>query len=819
MNRYTPLVLAASFCVLPHVAPAVERVAIVQQGRPRAVVVLPADAGDQAERAARQLVEYLHESTGAELPVLNEPASAEAGGVTIHVGQDEYVEKLGLALDRLDGDGFVIRGVDEQNVVVAGPTPHGTEFGVYDFLERYVGVRWLLPGPDGDDVPQQATVEVPLEEIREEPAFYSRLFSGLRGQAQATWARRNRMHGRVDFHHNLHRLFPPETYTKTHPEFFPIRNGKRYLPPTNDTHGWQPCFSAPGIVEEAITYICEYFDAHPGATSYSLGVVDSSGHCQCQQCLAKDPKEPNFLGRRDVSDRYFQWCNEVVEGVLEKHPDKFFGCLAYSEVAQAPSRVKVHPRIIPYMTYDRMKWVDPELRADGEAMTRRWQTMSPVLGWYDYIYGTPYCLPRVWFHHMADYYRFGHAHGVRALYAEAYPNWGEGPKLYVSLKLQWNPQQDVRALLRDWMVRAVGEDAADELAAYYARWEDFWTRRILQSPWFTKRGQYLRFNAPTYLADVTEEDITRSRACLEAAVRKAKTPKQKARAKLLLRAFEYYEASAYAHPDFAGADQWTIDSQQDALRALDRGERAVRMGVKRQKLVEQFADHPVLVHPIDFDRRPQMRGENWGSQLFWRAFDFAAKGDGPVRARLRQLASSSDQTVNLPATAMLRLVEDKVEPVSKNPSFEGKPGKWPSAWSNWVKWGVGSERASPQAAHTGEQGILCCGMRRGGPFQMIAVPPGRYAAVVAIRVPQSPSGSASVALAITPVDEQGNNLPGLSTTMPARKCGWTRLAVDGQVPAKVGGKPVKQVRLIAIVDGFGPDEEVYLDDLAMYRVD
>ena len=44
----------------------------------------------------------------------------------------------------------MIRGVDAKHVVIAGPTPYGTEFGVCEFLERYVGGRRLMPGPYGE---------------------------------------------------------------------------------------------------------------------------------------------------------------------------------------------------------------------------------------------------------------------------------------------------------------------------------------------------------------------------------------------------------------------------------------------------------------------------------------------------------------------------------------------------------------------------------------------------------------------------------------------------------------------------------------------
>lgn len=809
------------FMLGTNVALAADGIRIVEDGRPRAKVVVPSGADNQTRAAATMLADYVKRSSGATLTVIGEEdVAAKEAAAVIHVGCDEYAKGLRLFGDDLDDDGFVVRAVGGQNVVIAGPTAWGTEFGVCEFLERYVGVRWLMPGPDGDDVPEHETIDVPAGvDVCSEPAFFSRQFSGLVGGAQTTWARRNRMHGRVEFHHNLHRLFPPETYTKTHPEFFPERDGKRYFPATNNTHGWQPCFSADGIVEEAISNICRYFDTHPDAVSYSLGVIDSSGHCQCAACQAQDPDKPNFLGRRDVSDRYYAWCNKVVEGVLKKYPDKFFGCLAYSEVAQPPSRVKVQPRIIPYMTYDRMKWVDPELRAEGERMTEWWHEVSPVVGWYDYIYGTPYCVPRVWFHHMAAYYRFGLAHGVRAMYAEAYPNWGEGPKLYVALKLLWDPDADVDALLDDWYVRAVGQDAANDLAKYYALWEDFWTRRILDSQWFTPGGQYLRFNNPSYLADVTDEDIKRSRQLLENAVRKAGTDSQKARAALLLRAFEYYEASAIAYSGGRADEQINIQSEGDALQVLDHGLDRLTMALKRKKLVtDVFAKHPVLRHPIDPSRYPLLFGGGWGAGSLWQVLDWARRSER-VRERLEELAASGTDDARLQAKAVMLIAGDRIQPISANPSFEDPDGRWPKEWSRWIKWGVGEKRVDAKAAHAGKLGVVCRGMKRGGPHQTLAVEPGYYAAVGYFRTPETPKGDATITIDMTPLDDSGANLPSISYTVRATSNRWSPVAVAGRIPAAIGGKPVERVRLIVIVDGFAPGEEVHLDDIAMYRVD
>ncbi len=812
--RPPALILAALSAALCAASGAVT---LVQDGEPAATVILPLDASQQVKDAAAVLVDCIREASGAELPVATMPPRDAA---TLCIGAPAVTSSYAPDLTDLDKDGFEIRFPDERTVWILGGSDWGTEFGVYEFLERYVGVRWLLPGEHGTDIPKQAIIEAAGENVRQEPAFFSRLMSGWQGAAQSTWTRRMRMHGRVSFHHNLVHLFPPETYTKTHPEFFPIHNGQRFLPADSKTHHWQPCFSNPDTVTEAIANINRYFDEHPAAESYSLGINDSGGHCQCDSCLARLPQEPNFLGMPDYSDQYYAWANQVIEGVLEKHPDKFFGCLAYSNVAAPPAKVKVHPRLVPYMTYDRMKWADPELRRQGEAATEAWEAQSPTLGWYDYIYGSPYCLPRVWFHHMADYYRYGHAHGVRAMYAEAYPNFAEGPKLYLALKLQWDPELDVDEVLQEWYERCVGEAAAPYLTRYYAHWEDFWTRRVLQSGWFTRGGQYLPFNSPGYLAEVGEDEIARSREYLEQAVALAATEEQKARAGLLLRGFEYYEASALAYLGGAEAAD-DIQSEQEALAALDRSARLADMAKRRLHLAtEVLAEDPVLAHPLPLERFPLLQGDNWASGSLWGLYDWVAGQDGSVRKRVRELAESSpSEAVREQADLMLALVEQRLEPMTENASFEAGEGQAADDWSWWVKFGTGSMARTDEQAHTGSFSVVCDGMRRGGPVQVLPVAPGKYALLCFVYVPEGQTAGGTAELSMTLRDEEGTNLPSPATKIVPRPGRWTAMAIAHAVPEKIGETEVKQVLPILIVDGFAPEEKLYIDDLIFCRLE
>lgn len=539
-------------------AGAISYIPVVQKGKALAQIVIPADATKPTQDAAALLANYIERSTTVRLDVVKEPAPANAL-IAIHCGATDYAKGLNLGVEKLDIDGFVIAFPDERHIVLLGASDSGQDYAAYEFLERYVGVRWLFPGKVGEYVPLRESLAVPAQEIREEPWFQHRLLSGLglkekpenKGE-QSLWARRNRMRGRIEFHHNLWRLFPPERYGKTHPEFFPILKGRRFIPQpalgkTTEQDeraqiSWQLCFTAKGIIGEAVKNICAYFEKNPQATSYSLGVNDGFGYCECPECSAKNGGRTNALDLPDASVSYFAWCNAVARGVNKQYPGKVFGLLAYSSVYSPPPGLRLDEHIVPFITYDRMKWVDPEIEHKGQNITEEWEKSASVLGWYDYIYGGQlYTAPRVYFHKMAEYLRYGQGHKVRNYYAEAYPSadWHEGPKLYVLLKLLWDPGRDVDDLLKEWYEAAVGPEAAPYLAKYFALWEEFWTKRVPNTQWFRENGdqQYLSFSSSLYLEALTIEDVVTSEALLKKAAQTAGDELQRARAKFFFDGF------------------------------------------------------------------------------------------------------------------------------------------------------------------------------------------------------------------------------------------------------------------------------------------
>jgi hypothetical protein len=353
---------------------------IVEEGKPRAALApLSAKAPPEVRRAADEFQRVLQEMTGTKLV-----AQTDAKGPIVHIGRDAFVDRAGLALDRLDEDGFVIRTVDERHLILAGRSPHATEFAVYRFLQKYGGVRWYFPTTLGEVVPRRTTFRVGQLADREEPSFHSRQWSAAAPFDNRVWERHNFCRARYNFHHNLLNIFVPSKLYEIHPEWFPEIDGKRQRPKDDQDPGWQPCLSNREVARYAAQCARQYFGAHPQAACFSIGTNDTAagGFCQCAACRALDPADPverkTPRGTPNYSNRFFTFTNRVATELARTHPDKYLGCLAYN-VTEPPPSFDVHPRIIPYLTAGRANWTDPAIRERDQKLIRGWCRKVPVV--------------------------------------------------------------------------------------------------------------------------------------------------------------------------------------------------------------------------------------------------------------------------------------------------------------------------------------------------------------------------------------------------------------------------------------------------------
>ncbi|NQT11313.1 MAG: DUF4838 domain-containing protein [Planctomycetes bacterium] len=785
---------------------------IVDSGQPRAVIApVAADAPAETKRAVAELQRVVEKMTGAKLRI-----GAEAGLPTIHVGRDALVERADLNLDELDKDGFVVATVGEDDLVLAGRNPHGTEFAVYRFLQKYGGVRWYLPTELGEVVPSRTSFGVGKLADREEPSFHSRLWSSAARFDHGAWERHNLCRGRYSFHHNLLHVFVPSKLGDSHPEWFPEIDGKRKVPQDDNNHGWQPCLANPEAARYAAQIARESFEKNPDASSFSLGMNDTAvaGFCECAACKALDPTDPTELetprGMPNYSNRFYTFMNRVAAELSKTHPDKYLGCLAY-HVTEPPPTFDVSPRVIPYLTAGRANWTDPAIREGDQRLIRGWCDRVPIVGIYDYYYGSGFISPRIFTGLTEESLQFAHRVGVRAFYAEIYSTWSlDGPKAWVASQMLWDVDQSAAELVEDFCRGLFGK-AAPAMREYF---------QFLEQTWMSRRSgstvMWAGFFDPTQLELWPPPVCARARALLEKAEQAAADDSDvvEKRVKLYSEGFRQTELwSMVYHGEKNPVSIAAVERFLDAQSELERFNREV------------IGPNPLHAAPIPFEQRA---GNLPGGSILGALLRLS---DEPgAEAALRRMASKSsnpDAAMVARAALVMREHPEKSVQVLANPGFESAADKpeakvdgeakgTPPDWGAWFRPGTPGElHWTTQAAHSGQRGVELRGAEASCVLQSIPVKPGEmYVASVYVR--GKTSGQPESGLLIQWQDAEGKwfSAPKRGDRLPGgRSKDWLRLQTFAKVPAGAG-------RLVFCVTAYGQKagESLEIDDAELRRL-
>lgn len=573
MSRAVPTVCtwAAILTVASTVLPVASsaggaELALVSGGKSRHQILVSEGAPESVTEAAAELQRLIEKATGVRLGITDR---TRRRGRYIALGDTKLA--TGLDLQGLPHDGFVLRvlgdhlilaGRDDTPEESAGPNSTtitrnnagqfynvrrwnkslsaGTYNAAIELARRYIGARWYMPGPLGEEVPQSETLAVPadLDEIGA-PHFGMRRFDlgdynesrarkALAGEddefdvdlwrLSSRWARHMRHTNNVVMA-NAHgwRLWIPADqysakwiaeaidlpmYGALHPEYFALVDGKRQAAFTSQhQHGGQLCVANPELRRQYADNIIRFARLNRGTRMFSLSQNDGGMHCECDLCVAWDPPGTG-LGAGDVesawlTDRIVRFQNDVAERVLAEIPDAHFTVTAYHSTGRAPSVEKTHPRIhvIGYYNYLPYRFHIESKRRELEEALAGWEggTDNFYFGTFYFAYGN-YSLPwstvetHRWMVDMMA--RHGHR-GITMYYSgeEMRPMVGQlGPDPWVLSQLLWDPNQSVDELVDDWYNGSFGPEAGALVRAYYGaiatamaeeipRFPDFWASR------------------------------------------------------------------------------------------------------------------------------------------------------------------------------------------------------------------------------------------------------------------------------------------------------------------------------------------------------
>lgn len=505
MRRVAMIVMALAVAGV-----ATASVSIVEGGQAQAVIVTADEPTALAQYAAEELVYHIERATGVALEIVTESVIPTGAKSVVFVGPCEAARAIGIdetALDneqtvlRTDGNKLFIVGDDGDGPATSGDTRGGTLWGVYEIVERALGVVWMWPGELGTYVPATETVTIAdLNETIEPHLWQRNIRPGMivRKQitqpftpegrnayatAQSVFLRRHRCGRRHPYRYGHSFEDWWQKYGEEHPEWFQLlENGKRG--PATPGARFSMCVSNSDFHEEIVRLWQQKCADEPDVW-HNIRVCENDirGQCTCEKCMSWDGPQPESIqprfGPRVVSDRYARFWKSVYDLASAIDPNVVVMSYAYVNYAPPPVLpIKLNPNILVGTVPDLFF---PRTSADQQWVKDQWS------GWREtgcslflrpnyMLHG--YVMPHVFAHQFADEYQFEWNRGMVATdFDSLNGQWAtQGTNLYALARMQNNGGEDIEKLLGEYY-SGFGP-AADHVKRYFDYWEAYTTKML-----------------------------------------------------------------------------------------------------------------------------------------------------------------------------------------------------------------------------------------------------------------------------------------------------------------------------------------------------
>ncbi|MCG3196224.1 MAG: hypothetical protein GHCLOJNM_00696 [bacterium] len=444
-------------------------------------VVVSPQATVSEKYAAEEFRSLFKGVSGVELALAEKASVAGA----IHVGIDSVRSvDPAFSIEDLGDEGLRIR-VEPTRILIAGGLPRGTLYGVYEFFERYCGVRFLTR--DHTHFPSPPPDSIPCEEFRFAPTFSFR-WSYYRENSDAPeFAARMRVNtvtpddklgGNTPqslINHSLFRYVSPDKYGKDHPEYFALVDGVRRLDVGGG--GPEPCVTNQAVLDIVSEGVIADLDANPNQRNISVSQNDNDEYCRCATCEAINQAEGTPMGS------HLAFVNAVAERVEAKHPKVKVGTLAYWYTRKPPKTIVPRKNIqiqlcsIECCTLHPIN--DPNCPKNREFFEdlMNWKKISEDIWIWNYntnfrAYDLPFPNLRV----ISPNLKFFAENNVHGVFMQANGNGtaGEMSELrnYVISRCLWNPNLEGWSLVEEFCRLHYGK-AADRVLEYLTFFHDY----------------------------------------------------------------------------------------------------------------------------------------------------------------------------------------------------------------------------------------------------------------------------------------------------------------------------------------------------------
>lgn len=480
---------------------------LVEDGVAKAVVVTADNPNPIVNLAVEELIDHIYSSTNVMLEIITESDLPKTEAATrIFIGENKVSHSVGIDVMQLKPDAYYLRtigteifllGREDNNNYNERSGRNGTLYGVYDFLEKTIGVKWLWPGELGRHVPKHRTIIIPsLDEIVE-PKLEWREFrirhidrqlrkpdpkierlgftrGGLKEYARElrVFLRRHRVGHSTPKVWVTHNKLYKRQFNK-HPDWFSLDKKGRRVGPTLEV-------TNPGLQK----YFAEKNpDKHPDQPHIMIGEADDSFYSRSPESMAWDEPLPagwNNWKHRVTSNRYARFAAAVRDKARDFRQSEDFLVTTFI-----------------YMSYLHPPTIDIDLQGVHGSFCPWFQGYSPWypmsekehnrimdawLGWSktgiemayrpNYLLGG-YVMPHLSTWQAGEMFQYAVEHGMRGFdFDSLWAHWSaKGPMLYMHMRLGWDPSLTIDDAREEYFT-AFGPAAA-VVEEYFDYWENY----------------------------------------------------------------------------------------------------------------------------------------------------------------------------------------------------------------------------------------------------------------------------------------------------------------------------------------------------------
>lgn len=415
-------------------------------------IVVADDALPSEKFAAEEFAALFHEATGIDLEIRG-LAEGKFGNIFIGHSAAMAWSDVGFDVDDLGEEGLRIRS-SEANLAIAGGRPRGTLYGVYEFFENYLGVRFLTA--DHTHIPDYARyASIPTGtytyiptfdfrwsycgEVKQDPYFAARLKVNTVTDVEELGG----VTSQKLINHSLRKLIPVEKYGTEHPEYYALDQGVRKLEMWGG--GPEPCVTNLEVMDIVTEAVLKEIEAHPEQKNFSVSQNDNDAYCRCERCESVNQHEGSPMGA------HLAFVNEIADRVKEQHPDKMIGTLAYWYTRKPPLNVRPRDNVQVQLADIEACRLHPLDHACplNRAFKRDFEGWSEIAKQiYIWTYVTDfryYDLPFPNLKAMAPNIKYFAQHNVRGLFMQSNGGGTSGDmsdlRNYLICRLMWDPSR------------------------------------------------------------------------------------------------------------------------------------------------------------------------------------------------------------------------------------------------------------------------------------------------------------------------------------------------------------------------------------------